>query len=288
MQTTNTTAFFNGHYLPLQDIRISPFDRGFLFGDSVYEVVPVYHQSALGGTEHYQRLINSLEKIGITSPYSVDEWADKMQPLFSSENAAEMLYLQVTRGVESVRKHRLPVDAEPTVFAFVMPFSPPIDEKYAGCHSHLQQDLRWQRCDIKSTSLMANIMAYQQLHENGVENDEALLVRDGHVVEAPSSNVFIVSDGVIMTPPLDNILAGVTRQMVIDDAKRLSLPIIDAPVTLATIKRADEVWVTNSYEELKPVVKIDNTPVGNGQPGEVWRTLFRAYQTRKHVESNKS
>ncbi len=282
----NEIGFFNGDYMPLQDIRVSPFDRGFLFGDGIYEVTPIYNNRPLGGTEHYQRLIKSLMEIGIESPYSIEEWEEKMTPLLDPNNSAEMLYIQVTRGVEPVRKHRFPVDVPPTVFAFVMSFNPPISLDYQGCHAHLLPDLRWKRCDVKSISLIGNILSYHQLYEKRAENDEALLTRtDGkntHIVEAPSSNVFAVVDDVIISPPLDNILVGVTRSMVIEDAKRLGLPIIECPLSLENLRRASEVWVTNSYEELKPIVMIDGDPVGDGRTGKIWKQLFMAYQERKY------
>lgn len=276
----STTALFNGNYLPIEDVSISPFDRGFLFGDSIYEVVPIYDKVALGGTQHYQRLVDSLTAIGINSPYSVLEWAEKLQPTLC-DVPAQMIYIQVTRGVEPVRKHRLPVDAPPTVLAFSIPFTPPISRDYAGGHGHLQTDLRWQRCDIKSTSLIGNILAYQQLYERGTANDEALLTRGDNVVEAPSSNLFIVKDNAVITPPLDNILAGVTRATVINLAKQQGLPTLELPLTKTAVKNADEVWVSNSYDELKPLISIDGEPVGDGKPGPIWLALFDAYQTLK-------
>lgn len=276
----STTALFNDNYLPIEDVSISPFDRGFLFGDSIYEVVPVYDKVALGGTQHYQRLVDSLTAIGINSPYSVLEWAEKLQPTLF-DVPAQMIYIQVTRGVEPVRKHRLPVDAPPTVLAFSIPFTPPVTVDYAGGHAHFQTDLRWQRCDIKSTSLIGNILAYQHLYQQGVQNDEALLTRSDYVVEAPSSNLFIVKDDAVITPPLDNILAGVTRATIIQQAKQLGLPTLELPLTKAAVKNADEVWVSNSYEELKPLISIDGETVGDGKPGPIWLALFNAYQTLK-------
>ncbi len=282
MQTIDNTAFFNGEYLPLKDIKISPFDRGFLFGDSIYEVIPFFNQKPVGGDIHYQRLLDGLESIGIPSPYkTIEDWHEKMQPMFNPDNEGEMLYIQVTRGVEPSRKHRFPVTVEPTVFAFVMFLEPPIKADYAGAKAYTQQDLRWQRCDIKSTSLMGNILAYHELYQRGAESEEALLCRNGFAVEAPSSNLFAVIDDVIVTPPLDNILVGVTRALVIEDAKRLGLPIVECPISLENLASAQEVWVTNSYEELKPIVMIDDKPVGDGKTGEIWKKLYQAYQERK-------
>ena len=279
----NTPAFFNGNYMPISQVCISPFDRGFLLGDSIYEVVPVYHGKMLGGKEHLQRLLNGLTSIGIQSPYSVDDWAGVCAPVILESEAAQLLYIQVTRGDEQVRKHRFPVASSPTVLIFPIPFSPPIDASYLGCAAHLQEDLRWQRCDVKSTSLMGNVLAYQQLHQEGAADDEALLVRNGLVVEAPSSNLFMAKGNTIYTPPIDNILPGITRALVISTAKRAGYDVKEQSPNPLQLKEADEVWVTNSYEELKAITSIDGHPVGSGLPGDIWRRLLDEYQKLKEA-----
>ncbi len=274
-------AYYNGKYMTLSQVSISPLDRGFLFGDSVYEVIPVYQGKPLGGFEHWQRLMISLDDIGMTSPYSIADLEVIVSPLLDKSKAAQFLYVQITRGVESSRKHRFPVKAEPTILIYSQTFEPPINLDYAGCDAHFQKDLRWQKCHIKSSSLMGNVLAYQTLYNSGYENDEALLVRDNLVVEAPSSNLFIVKEGNVFTPPLDNILAGVTRKKVIQLIEALGLPFCERAPSINDVQTADEVFVTNSFEELKPIVTIAGTQVGSGKPGEVWKQLFEAYQMLK-------
>lgn len=277
----HSPAFFNGQYMPLSQVHISPLDRGFLFGDGIYEVVPVYQGKALGGTQHWQRLLQGLKVSGIELAMTPDDLIQTAQPLLDSDEAAQMLYVQVTRGVEACRKHRFPVQAEPTVLMFSSSFIPPITQDYDGCSAWLQQDLRWQRCSVKSTSLMGNVLAYHQLWQNGVTQDEALLVRGDRVVEAPSSNLFAVIDGVIVTPPVDNILNGVTRALVIEQARTQGFEVQEIAPAVCDLSRASEIWVSNSYEELKPVVRLEGKLVGSGKPGPVWRKLFQCYQTLK-------
>lgn len=274
-------AYYNGKYMSLSQVSISPLDRGFLFGDSVYEVIPVYQGKPLGGAEHWQRLMMSLEDIGMTSPYSIADLEEIVNPLLDQAQAAQFLYVQITRGVESSRKHRFPVKAQPTILIYSQAFEPPINLDYAGCDGHFQKDLRWQKCQVKSTSLMGNVLAYQTLYHSGYENDEALLVRDGLIVEAPSSNVFMVKNGQILTPPLDNILAGVTRNKVIQLIQSLGLPFCERAPSMKEAQEADEIFVTNSYEELKPLVNLAGSAVGNGKPGPIWQQLFSAYQALK-------
>lgn len=280
-KNSNTLAFFNGEYMPLDQVCISPLDRGFLLGDSIYEAIPFYSNKALGAMLHYQRLMDGLQGVGIDSPYPLDEWPALIEPVLFSNEASQLVYIQVTRGDEQLRKHRFPIECPPTVLAFSIPFSAVVDESYQGCAAHLQEDLRWQRCNIKSTSLMGNVLAYRKLFTDGVANDEALLVRNGLVVEAPSSNLFMAKDGVIYTPPVDNILPGVSRALVIDLAQSLNFDVIEQSPDIEMLKAADEVWITNSMEELKPITSIDGRQVGSGVPGNIWSTLFRVFQKLK-------
>ncbi len=280
-KNNNIPAFFNGSYMTIDQVSISPFDRGFLLGDSIYEVIPVYAGRMLAGDKHYRRLMDGLQSIGIESPYTQADWPGIAAPVLLDNEAAQLLYIQVTRGDEQTRKHRFPVEVPPTVLIFSIPFSPPVDENHLGCAAHVQDDLRWQRCNVKSTSLMGNVLAYRQLYVDGVANDEALLVRDGRVVEAPSSNLFMAKGGVIFTPPIDNILPGITRVLVIDIARDLGMDVREEAPNIVMLKDADEVWVTNSMEELKPVISIDGQTVGQGVPGEIWFQLFKAFQALK-------
>ncbi len=277
----NFPAFYNGKYLNINEISISPLDRGFLFGDSIYEAIPVYAGKALDEEGHIERLMEGLNSVGIISPYSSSAWRSLLEPLLDRQAVAQLIYIQVSRGNETSRKHRFPVACEPNVLMFSNSFIPPIDLNYQGCAGHLQEDFRWQRCDIKSTSLMGNVLACQKLYRDGVANDEALLVRDGKVVEAPSSNIFAYKNGVIYTPPLGNILGGITRSINIKLAKDVGLNVVEEAPSCEFIKTAQEVWVTNSMEELKPVVSIDGEMIGDGLPGPIWRELFHAFQGLK-------
>ena len=274
-------AFYNGDFMTLSQVNISPLDRGFLFGDSVYEVIPAFNGNLLGGVEHFQRLITSLESIGLSLPYSIDDLLSISQSLLAKRQPNVLLYVQITRGVEATRKHRFPVKASPTILIYAQPFEVPFGLDYSGSHAHFHEDLRWQKCDIKTTSLMGNILAYQQLYQQGHENDEALLVRGEFVVEAPSSNLFMMKNGTIYTPPLDNILTGVTRDKVIQLIKEAGLPLIESAPTKDSILAADEVWLTNSLEELKPIICVDGQTIGTGVPGPIWKQLFSAYQKLK-------
>ncbi|MEP4890583.1 MAG: aminotransferase class IV [Aliiglaciecola sp.] len=282
MDNNDSAAYFNGQYLPLSQVSISPLDRGFLFGDGIYEFVPVFNGKALGGEQHWQRLLEGLKSVDIPLTYSVQDLKDIAQPLLSDGEPTQILYVQITRGVEAVRKHRFPVDAKPTVLMFSTPFTSPFDITYPGCDAYFQEDLRWQRCSIKSISLMGNVMSYLQLAKDGVANSEALLIRGEHVVEAPSSNLFMAKGGVVFTPPVDNILAGVTRQLIIDIAENQGIEVRQVFPTVSEVKQADEVWVSNSYEELKPIISIDGDKVGDGKPGPIWQRLFSSYQLLKH------
>lgn len=280
-KNNKTPAFFNGRYTTIDQVTISPFDRGFLLGDSIYEVIPVYNGKMLGGEKHCQRLMDGLNSVGIRSPYTLIDWQGIASHVLMKEEASQLLYIQVSRGDEQIRKHRFPIETAPTVLIFPIPFSPPIHENYPGCAGHLHDDLRWKRCNVKSTSLMGNVLSYLQLYHDGVPNDEALLVRDGRVVEAPSSNLFMAKDGVIFTPPVDNILPGITRALVIDIALSLGMEIREQAPDIEMLKTADEVWVTNSMEELKPIISINGQPVGKNVPGEIWLQLFKGFQAIK-------
>ena len=277
----NVMAFFNGAYIPLSQVHISPMDRGFLFGDGIYEVIPIYSGVPLGGEQHWQRLLAGLAATGMATGMTLSDLQQAAEPLLNPDEPAQMLYVQITRGVEPVRKHRFPVQATPTVLMFSMPFTPPVTAEYPGCAAWFQQDLRWQRCGIKSISLMGNVMAYYQLWKQGAENDEALLVRDSTVVEAPSSNLFAVIDGRVLTPPEDNILSGITRHLVMELVSQQGLELVEQAPEVSQLQQASEIWVSNSYEELKPVVLLEGKPVGAGQPGPVWKAIFQAYQGLK-------
>lgn len=282
-------ALFNGEFLPLEEVRISPLDRGFLFGDSVYEVIPSYAGRFFLLGAHLDRLARSLAAIRLPNPFGREQWERHLAELLRHNGAEPAdgspppdlgLYLQVTRGV-APRDHAFPDRPEPTVLGMVSPIRPlgPVVHE-AGVSAVTRTDERWGRCDIKATTLLANVLARQE----AVESDavEALLLRDGRLTEGAASNAFVVRDGTLVTPPLDSgMLAGVTREFVLELARREGIPLAERAVTAAELRAADEVWLSSSTRELLPVTRIDGEPVGSGRPGPLWARVHAAYQAAK-------
>jgi D-alanine transaminase len=283
-----TKAFLNGEFLPLSEAKISPLDRGFLFGDGIYEVIPTYKGKMVGFDGHMKRFSDGLGAIEIKVPLSTDQWQSIIDTLVY-ENQAELgdnigIYLQISRGADTKRYHAFPENVEPTVFAFAFTIAPPpvADRKLAKAYTvALTQDLRWQRCHIKSTALLGNVLHFQYGRDQGC-SETILFNGKGEVTEASSSNVFVVLDGQILTPPLDNqILPGITRNIAIQAMKKANLPIAEQIITLEQLKQADEVWLTSSSKELQPVTVIDGKPVGKGEIGPVWEAAQQAYSQYK-------
>ena len=282
-------ALFNGEFLPLEEVRISPLDRGFLFGDSVYEVIPSYAGRFFLLDAHLDRLARSLAAIRLPNPFGREQWERHLGDLLRHNGAEPTdgstppdlgLYLQVTRGV-APRDHAFPDVSEPTVLGMVSPIRPlgPAVRE-AGVSAVTRTDERWSRCDIKATTLLANVLARQE----AVESDavEALLLRNGRLTEGAASNAFVVRDGTLVTPPLDSgMLAGVTRDFVLGLARGEGVPVEERGVTAAELRAADEVWLSSSTRELLPVTRIDGELVGTGRPGPLWARLHAAYQAAK-------
>ena len=277
-------AYLNGKYLPIEQAKISPLDRGFLFGDGVYEVVPSYSGKLVGFKPHLQRMNEGLEAIGIKTDWSEKQWLDLCLKLIQDNGAGNIgIYIQISRGTYESRAHRFPEVVTPTIFAFCFEIaSPPIADKsrVKTYTVSTARDIRWDRRDIKSTSLLGNVLHYQQGVEQG--NQETLLYNDrNELTEASSCNAFIVKNGTVITPPLDHQkLPGITRQILLDillnDGQ---IPVEERAVSMQEVAEADEVWITSSSREIAPVVAIDSVPVGNGQVGNVWlaaQTLFCA------------
>lgn len=276
-------------FVRVEQARISPLDRGFLFGDAVYEVMPVYAGRIFALDRHLKRLARSLREVRIADPHPAPRWAELLEELVVRNGGGDQLiYLQVSRGADEGRDHRFPQGVPPTVFMMGSPYAPPTAERFAaGRVAYTQPDLRWGRCDIKTTMLMANCMAKEHAGEHG--GNEAVLVRDGMAMEGTSSTLYIVRDGRIVTPPLTNaILPGVTREVVLELAAALGIPVEQRDVPLDELFAADEVWFSNTSAEVMPVVKVDDQPIGHGaaqgRPGPVWRALFDAFQRRKAEE----
>ena len=277
-------AYFNGDYLPLDQVRISPLDRGFLFGDSVYEVIPSYAGEFFMLPAHLERLDRSLAAIRILSPFDAGQWTALLEDLLArnADPATPDLgvYLQVTRGV-APRDHAFPLDARPTVLAMVSPIRPlPETVRTEGVAAVTAEDRRWGHCDIKATTLLANVLNRQAAVEQGAV--EAILLRDGQLTEGAASNVLVVLDGRLVTPPLaPSVLPGVTRSRVLDLARELGYPVEECAVSESELARAEEIWLTSSTREILPVTRLNDRVVGTGHPGPVWKALHAAYQAAK-------
>ncbi|HAZ7574714.1 D-amino acid aminotransferase [Legionella sp. PATHC032] len=271
-------AFVNGKYCSQSEAKISIFDRGFLFGDSVYEVLPVYHGRPYFVDKHLDRLFSNMKKIKMTIP-SYD-WHGLIHRLISENNGGNLqVYIQVTRGNQGVRKHDIPTSITPSVIAFTMHNSfPTKEDKEKGMSAKLIEDFRWMRCDIKTTSLIANILLNDEAVSAGFHT--SILARNGLITEGSSTNVFIVSqDGVIKTPPMNNLcLPGITRQVVIEIIKKLDLKFREIEISISEIFSAQEVWVTSTTKEVFPITRINDSLINGGKVGEYWRIINDSYQ----------
>jgi len=274
-------VYLNGEYLPLDQAKVSVLDRGFIFGDGVYEVIPAYGSKALRFEHHMQRLQNSLDAVRISNPLTNDQWLEIINKLIAATDSQDQyIYLHVTRGVAS-RDHQFPEDTHPTVFVMSNVLNP-VDSKLLekGISAVTLDDIRWQHCNIKAIALLPNILLRQQAVENNAK--EAILIRDGHMTEGAASNVFIVKDGVIKTPPKDNkLLPGITRDLVVELAHSHKIPVEETTITEDEFLDADEIWLTSSTKEILPVTRINTQEVGNGKPGAVWKDMLQKYQDYK-------
>jgi D-alanine transaminase len=268
----------NGAYLPLTEARVSPLDRAFLFGDAVYEVLPVYASRPFRLREHLDRLDRSLAGIRMSAPLSHAEWAQLCGELISRNSAGEAyLYLQVTRGAEFGRNHAWPEGLKPTVFAYANALdavSPAFLEQ--GVSAITAQDTRWARRDIKSTALLANILLKKLSADAGAF--ETILLENGELTEGSSTTVHVVTGGVIRTPPNGrHILPGTTRDVVTELAARLNLRSESRRVTEAELRAADEIWLAFSTRGVLSVTSLDGAPVGSGKPGPLFDRMNAAF-----------
>lgn len=277
MARQDPIVFLNGEFLPLTQAKVSVLDRGFLFGDGVYEVIPVYGGRPLRLAEHLQRLENSLHGIRMQSPLSREQWENIFTRLIQGDHD-QSIYLQVTRGAPPKRDHSFPKDdIAPTVFVMCSPIAP---LPASGERAITVPDIRWQWCHIKAITLLANVLLRQQAADQGCA--EAILVRDGYAIEGAASNLFAVVDGVLLTPPKGNeILPGITRDLVVEIARANGIDLEERKISLEELRRASEVWVTSSTREVLPIVELDGNRVGDGEPGPVWVRVDVLYQARK-------
>ena len=275
-------CYLNGDYLPLREARISPLDRGFLYSDGAYEVTPVYGGRPFRFSEHHSRLTRSLKEIRMEDPLARDAWRGVYRELIARNRAAELyIYVQVTRGAEYGRNHAPLPDVPRTVFAFAAPWpSGRSGWLEDGLPAITAQDTRWARCDIKSVSLLANVLLRQlAVDENATE---AILLRDGQLTDASASSVHVVIGDELRTPPNSwKLLPGTTRGVLEEIAEQAGVKWRSIAVSEAELRAADEILLGAATREVQPVTTLDGKPVGTGKPGPVWRRLYDAYQAYK-------
>ena len=271
-------CYLNGTYQPLTEARVSPLDRAFLFGDAVYEVLPVYSSRPFRLREHLDRLNRSLGGIRMSAPLSHADWAEICRELIARNSAVDAyLYLQVTRGAELGRNHAWPEGLQPTLFAYVTALEPlPPSFMDQGVAAVTAADTRWARRDIKSTALLANILLKKLATDAGAF--ETIMLEDGELTEGSSTTVHVIKDGVIYTPPNGHhILPGTTRDVVGELAARLKLRSESRRVTEPELRAADEIWLAFATRGVLPVTQLDGAAIGNGRPGPLFKRINAAF-----------
>ena len=277
------TVYLNGEYMPIGEARVPVLDRGFLLGDGVYEVIPVYGRRPFRLAQHLARLQNSCDGIRLANPHSAADWTALITDLIGRQDFADQnLYLQVTRGVAK-RDHAFPQGAAPTVFMMANPLVTPTPEQFeAGVPAVSATDNRWQRCDIKSIALLANVLLRQIAVDAGAA--ESILFRDGYMTEGAASNIFAVKGGTILAPLRNHLmLPGITYDTVIELARAHNVPLEVREISEAEVRAADELWLTSSTKEILPITRLDGRVVGSGKAGPVARHMLALYQTLKQA-----
>ncbi|MEF3303500.1 D-amino-acid transaminase [Paenibacillus sp. GYB003] len=270
--------WFDDRFVPESESKVSYLDRGYCFGDGVYEVFRVYAGQVYEGAAHYERLVRSAREIKLRLPYPLEEIERIVLELIERERLRDgSVYLQITRGV-APRAHSFPpADTQPVLLVYASPAKRRVESMRGGIAAITRPDERWLRCDIKSLNLLGSVLAKQEAEEAGA--DDVILHRDGIVTECSASNVMIVKDGVLLTHPANRlILHGVTRAVVLRLARELGIPAEERPFSLETLRRADEAFLTSTIMEVMPIVAIDGARVGDGAPGPVTRRLQQAYE----------
>ena len=275
-------CLLDGKRMPLEQARISPLDRSFLFGDGIYEVMPVYGGRLFRPRLHFDRLARSAAALRITNPHTHEQWEALLRELVSANGGGDQyVYLQLSRGAEHGRNHAPLPQVPPLVFCYSSPWPvPSASTLQQGLACITTQDTRWARCDIKSVALLANVMLRQMAVDAGA--NETILLRDGQLMEASASTVHVVLGGVLVTPPNSSrILPGTSRIVVEELADELGIPRRDAPISDAELRGADEIWLAAATREVQPVTRLDDRVVGNGRPGPLWRRIYDAWQRLK-------
>lgn len=269
----NTIVYLNGDYTRLADAKVSVLDRGFIFGDGIYDVVPAYKGQAFRMDEHLGRLERSLKLIGLEVNYTRQDWEKLVLDMLARVSQGQdcMVYLHVTRGAAK-RDHAFPANTTPTVFCMVTPFERPSVAREKGLTAISIPDVRWLMCHIKSISLLGNVLARQQAVDAGV--DEVIQFRDGYMTEGSSTNIWVVKDGVLLAPPRDNlILEGIRYRLLEELAAKAGIPFEARPISEAEVEAADELLLTSATKEVLPILQYNGKPVGTGQLGPVYQAL---------------
>lgn len=281
MTDTAQTVYLNGQFVALADAKISVLDRGFIYGDGVYEVVPVYRRRPFRMAQHLARLQYSLDGIRLVNPHTSAQWQKLIADLIERQPFDDQaVYLQVTRGVAK-RDHAFPAGITPTVFMMSNPLVVPSREQVErGVAVVTAQDNRWLRCDLKTTSLLGNVLMRQLAVDHSAV--ETVMFRDGHLTEASASNVLIVRDGNVIAPPKDNlILPGITYDATLEVAKAAGVSLEVRAIPHAEAMSADEMWLSSSTKEVLAITTVDGRPFGGGKPGSMFRRVYDAFQQAK-------
>jgi len=277
-------VYLNGAFMPIAEAKVSAMDRGFLFGDGAYEVIPVYSRRPFRLAEHLRRLQHTLDGIRLANPHDEAEWTRLIAEIVARNDGEDQsIYLQITRGADTKRNHAFPARAVPTVYIMSEPLvTPPPAQREAGISAVSAPDMRWLRCDLKTVSLLANCLLRQRAVDAGCV--ETILFRDGFMTEGAASNIFAVRSGVLLAPPKDNLmLPGITYDVVLELAAAHGLPAEVRPVAEPEARGADELWMTSSTKEVLPIVLLDGRPVGAGMPGPVFAKMYAWYQDFKRT-----
>ena len=285
MNLPDTLCYLDGEYLPLGQAKVSVLDRGFLFGDGVYDVVPVYARKLFRFDEHMARLDRSLSKVRMANPFTRDEWLARCRRLIEAHPSEDQaIYIQVTRGV-APRNHAMPVGVAPTVFMMASPVQRPGTHAVReGVACVTADDFRWERGDIKSTSLLGNVLARQVSADVGAT--ETILFRDGVLTEASSSNVWLVKDGAVLgVPKSEHVLEGIRFELLRELCAQEGIAFSLQPISEAEVRAADELLLSSASKEVLAVTQLDGKPIGSGRPGPVFQRLHAAYQRAKAQQS---
>ncbi|MDE0156927.1 MAG: D-amino acid aminotransferase [Gammaproteobacteria bacterium] len=275
-----TTVYLNGNFIPLEQAQVPVLDRGFIFADGVYEVIPVFSGKPFRLKEHVKRLRDSLDGISLQLDYDGEKWQSLIDRLLTLNRVTgdSSIYIQVTRGVAE-RNHFYQAGSTPTVFIYCKPLQE--TDVSRGVGAALHEDIRWEYCHIKAVALLPNVMLKQYAREKD-GSIEAILYRDGYITEGAASNVFIVTGDTVTTPPKSNrLLPGITRDLVVELIGASPYQCREVPVSKAELLQADEIWITSSTLGIAPVVRLDGRPVSGGKPGPVWRDIDTMYQAFK-------